>query len=170
MRTSGETLSCERIGNELWWHVGLLNTCWMHISTEISEPGVILSSNASVKALSFAYNKRILYLPSKISVSFPSLECYVARSCYIKEISKDNFEQMKNLRRLDLKGNKIEIILSDAFEDMIALQWLYLGMPIHDHNNFFFHIYSSHRWQRIKVSRGKNFHQIECIATSLVEL
>lgn len=96
-----------------------------------SEEFTILSTgeptNLSILGLSFYSNKQISFLPVQVDVTFPKLVGYSAGSCSIKTISKTNFKNLRNLKDLSLRMNQIETIENDTFEDLIALEVLWLG-------------------------------------------
>lgn len=81
----------------------------------------------NVTGLSFEGNKKIVYLPIKLYENFPNLFGIDASNCAIKKIANDNFRGLKFLKQLWLRGNAIEIISSDTFENLQQLEYLSLG-------------------------------------------
>lgn len=71
-------------------------------------------------------NKNHVYLPVNISEALPNLEGYIAAHCSIKEISMENFRGLNKLKTLYLFDNLIEKIPTDAFNDLIELDFLSL--------------------------------------------
>ena len=99
----------------------------MQISTIINATDVEVSArDESINVLNFNYNKKIFYLPIKVSEKFPSLEVYYAFSCSLTTISKANFAGLSRLRVLDLSVNQIEKLRSDTFEGLETMDTLYL--------------------------------------------
>lgn len=74
-----------------------------------------------------SYNRNVEFLPIRIGKKFPNLVKYAADRCRIGDISKSNFENLFHLRTLNLNGNKLEIIKSDSFKDLVSLESLFLG-------------------------------------------
>lgn len=121
---------CERFYSGNW--IPLKNetftVCDMKIETEIYEPNVKISNfDDSVLSLTFYTNRNIFYLPIDVAKSFPNLTAFGADETSIKEISKENFRNLRKLRCLTLVSNKIEMIFSDTFEDLESLEVLWLG-------------------------------------------
>lgn len=121
-------IACEKIGEGNWGDpVGEAKICLMHQSTIIDKSDFkILTRDESINALDFNNNKKIEFLPIKVFENFPHLLGYSARGCSIKEVSKKNFENLNKLKVLWLGDNQIEKIPSDAFEDLSALEKVYL--------------------------------------------
>lgn len=123
-------LPCERIGDETWGSpIGTQRTCHMRKNTVIDSTGVSISSDndATVGALDFFNNKKIKFLPENPAEKFAKLVFYNAPFCCIESIAKINFKSLKKLRWLYLHSNKIEKVPTNAFEDLAALEVLYLG-------------------------------------------
>lgn len=121
------TVSCERIGTTKFETVGELKTCWMNTKVPIKVPDVtILTKDESVTGIFFTSNKNIEFLPIQIPGNLQNLVGYSAHRCSIKKVSKPCFAGLKNLKLLYLHKNQIEMIPSDTFEDLIAMEFLFL--------------------------------------------
>jgi Leucine-rich repeat (LRR) protein len=101
----------------------------MRVETSINVPNVTISNKCEEfnSGFNFNYNKKIFYLPIDVAEKFPYLTVYGASDCSVKEISKLNFNGLKNLNILELSNNQIEKIDSDTFQDLVALEKLDLG-------------------------------------------
>lgn len=126
---AAKEVPCEIIFDYNWAYVGELSTCDMRKTTVIESPGVTISSNAdsSVEALHFNYNRQVVFLPANTAQKFDSLIIFSAGDCSISSVDKANFEGLTKLKELYLHDNKIEIIESDYFEDLEALEVLWLS-------------------------------------------
>ena len=69
-------------------------------------------------------NRKIKHLPKLVDKSFPNLLAYGTNRLSLTTIKKSNFKGLFKLKGLWLNDNKIEIVLSDAFEDLISLKTL----------------------------------------------
>lgn len=100
--------------------------CLMTDETSIGSNKVSISSprDEVIKGLTFHWNKKVLFLPIKIAEVFPFLEALIAFECSLTTISKENFRNLKSLRRLDLDNNNIEKIYKNTFEDLTSLELL----------------------------------------------
>lgn len=83
--------------------------------------------NENVTGLTFEGNKKIVYLPVKLYENLSNLLGIDASNCAIRQISNENFRRLNFLRQIWLRGNEIEIIASDTFENLEALEHLSLG-------------------------------------------
>lgn len=92
------------------------------MSYEISPP-----TNKRVDSLDFSFNENISYLPTGLRRVFPELKSIDADFCSIRVILRDNFAGLKNLKYLDLDGNKIEKIDLNTFDDLVTLKKLMLS-------------------------------------------
>lgn len=120
---------CEKIENISWSSptVGSESTCYMHSSTTIDSPGFEISTrNDSIKGLYFESNKNVSYLLVKVDEKFPNLLAY-GGNAPIKEITRENFRRLLKLKVLILRSSRIEKISSDTFDDLVALEHLFLG-------------------------------------------
>lgn len=123
-------IACEKVSDVDWDPSSnvSISTCYMHNFTRIEEDNVeILNVNDSIGALTFVGNVKIFYLPVKVAESFPNLFFYQAYSNAVRELSKKNFRKLSKLRALYLPYNQIETVRSDAFEDLVNLEIIWLG-------------------------------------------
>lgn len=67
-------------------------------------------------------NKRIEYLSYKIYMQFPNLDAYWAGECSIKQISKENFENLNKLIKIYLAHNQIQKISGNTFKGLGQLR------------------------------------------------
>lgn len=118
-------VSCDYVRFE--YETGL--TCSMSRIAFINTTGVTISAsrNESIMALTLILNNKIKYLPENIVEKFPNLDIYFAKFCSLTSISKRNFNGLSVLTKISLKDNKIEKIPSDTFEDLKNLKSLDLG-------------------------------------------
>lgn len=121
-------VSCENFNDFNWGYtVGTVKTCNMQTVTLINETRVnIAPRDSTVKGLLLDYNKKISYLPNNVAETFPNLKAYHAFACSLKVISKQNFNGLVKLTRLDLSGNQIENIENGTFDGLLNLEYLYL--------------------------------------------
>lgn len=129
-RVHAKSVPCARIEKLIYVGFGIDSpkTCFMDRETAIESIGLTISSeiDESIEGLRFVDNKKIHFLPEKIEASFPNLVYFAAYGCSIKEISKDNFQNLTKLTFLSLALNQIEKIFSDTFEDLTSLKYLFL--------------------------------------------
>lgn len=106
-----------------------LDPCCLITKTAINASDFTISGQEDESVLLFdsSRNHNVEYLPIRISNQFPNLVTYDADRCAIKEISKSNFENLFHLRMLNLIGNRLKIIVSDTFRDLVSLESLLLG-------------------------------------------
>lgn len=119
---------CEFVGESWFNHQVKLKSCWVTQTSIFSDQnGTILAEHdEAVNGLYFQKNQKILYLPKHIDKIFPNLKVYDAYCCSIKEISKQNFENLQSLKVLMLRNNQIEKIMSDTFQGLTNLEIIYL--------------------------------------------
>lgn len=105
----------------------------MNDETRISSPGLNISEDSDkfVKGIFMTQNKGIDFLPIKIDKVFPELIWLHANECNIKEIHKENFENLSKLKYVWLGFNKITQIESDTFSNLKSLSQIYLGESFH---------------------------------------
>lgn len=115
---------CEKIG--VCWES---KCCQMNLETKISSNDVAIDwpRDDTIELLWLTGNRGIEYLPVKVYRNFPKLGFYWAGHCAITEISKKNFEQLKNLQWVALQDNQIERISSNTFEGLDELRQVFLG-------------------------------------------
>lgn len=121
--------SCEKVKDVNSQAADLLKKCLLTESTVIGNSGFILNSprDESIEVVTFAYNKKIEFLPDSIHLVYPNLKTYDAAACAIKSIKKSNFENLDKLKTIFLDGNLIERIDADTFEGLTEIQEIYLS-------------------------------------------
>lgn len=72
-------------------------------------------------------NEKLDFLPTNLGDKFPNLINLHARNCSIKAISKENFEGLDKLRRLNLAGNQIKKIADDTFDSIPSVENIWLS-------------------------------------------
>jgi hypothetical protein len=148
-QAAAQSVGCEKIEHWGWSSyssIGNVKTCYMRTQTSIDGKGFKISSSRdeNVKAINMGWNKKIIFLPESPADVFPNLEMYYAPNCVIKEITRENFRGLIKLRVLDLDYNQIEIVRSDTFQDLIAIERIHLGEKIfYRLNPFYLIIYFS---------------------------
>lgn len=136
---SSQQVGCEKYENHLWKTDNqTLETCFIQQQI-IDEPGFSISStrDENIKGLWFDHNNKIFYFPENISEIFPNLLGLSAEKCSIKTIVKENFRGLSNLKYLWLTGNALEMIPSNAFEDLVSLETLHLRKVIDVYLKYF---------------------------------
>lgn len=81
----------------------------------------------TITGLAFKENKKILFLPVLTSRIYPNLIVFSAMDCSLTSVSKENFQNLRKLKRLQLDQNEIESLNTCSFEDLVQLKELYLG-------------------------------------------
>lgn len=123
-------VDCESVSKQNWYSYGTLNVCNMlskRNRISIDEPNVTIGiHDKSITGLLFSDNKNVFFLPVQVAKKFPSLIGYEAEACSIKEIFKENFKGLSELKYLGLQKNQIEKILSGTLDDLTSLEKLSL--------------------------------------------
>ena len=98
-------------------------------TVSIDAPGARISTlrDDTIKAFTAFSNRKFFFLPENMAEKFPKLEIYVGSSCSLTVIIRENFLNLKYLKRLTLNDNKIEVISDDVFDDLFALEILKLS-------------------------------------------
>lgn len=111
------------------WSFGVVKTCYIKSSTVIDAKDFKISAprDEAVEVLWFRENKNILYLPVGTSEKFPNLLGYSANYCSIKVVKRENFQSLKNIKKIYLSSNLIETIYFDTFKDLNSLEEIHLG-------------------------------------------
>lgn len=123
-------ISCEFISDyDAGFENGILKSCDVSSTVKINSTKSKFSdvSDQTVSRLHLSNNKNIFLLPENIDEKFPNLLQYEAKKCEILIIVKTNFKNLRQLKKLNLWGNKIEKIPNDVFQDLTALEVLSLG-------------------------------------------
>lgn len=110
---------CERFVSS-----SLKEHCDMTKKTAINAANFVIADlpDEDIKGIDFYDNKKIEYLPYKIYKQLPSLIEYLAYSCSIKQISKENFEKLSSLEVIRLENNRIQKILGNTFKGLERLK------------------------------------------------
>lgn len=119
-------VACEFVRNEKYFYLDRQKTCSIP-NTAINSDDTTVAKAESVTALSFDSNKKVLFLPVEVAVSFPNLVYYSALNCSVKRILKKHFKDMKKLKILVLSKNQIDTIRRDVFEDLNLIEFIGLG-------------------------------------------
>lgn len=122
---NGRILFCESVEHENYMEKSY-DTCMLTDTTEIDSFGFIFlyKERSGVKALNFNGNKKIVFLPEKVYLSFPKLVAIDASHCSIR---KENFENLEHLTTLLLFNNEIEKIYSNTIQNLHSLEYIDLG-------------------------------------------
>jgi hypothetical protein len=138
-QAAAQSVKCEEVKNYHWGNVGSVKTCHMKTQTSIDGKGFKISSSRdeNVKAIIMSRNKKIIFLPDSPADIFPNLEMYCSDRCAIKEITRENFRGLLKLRFLFLIDNQIEIVRSDTFQDLTAIEGILLCKKIFKCLNYF---------------------------------
>jgi Leucine-rich repeat (LRR) protein len=97
---------------------GIINSTSFSLQMDLSE---------CVKAFYSSDIKILEYLPINLSKIFPNLIYYEAQNCSIKFLIKRHLKSLFKLQVLNLSGNKLSEIPSKAFEDLQNLRKLNLS-------------------------------------------
>lgn len=132
-RAEADEVACERIEDHPINYEGITEprTCFMS-EVEIAWPGFRISSphDETVKLFDLNNNRKIYFLPDKISERFPNLLQYQATYCSLAIILRINFQGLDKLTNAYFGGNQIEKISSDTFDDLTSLKKLGLGEKV----------------------------------------
>jgi leucine-rich repeat and immunoglobulin-like domain-containing nogo receptor-interacting protein len=120
-------ISCEFIQIFDYRHKTAVKECHMFYTTSIESPNITMfTRDNSMETLAMEHNKKIFYLPNKIGDAYPNLIILRAANCSIKEISRQNFKIMTELKEMHLNLNQIEKIATGAFKDLKKLELINL--------------------------------------------
>lgn len=116
------------------------DTCLMTNQTEISFTNFIIANlkDEEIEGIKFEGNKNIRFLPYKIYLQFPNLVIYNAERCSIKQISMQNFENLRSLKSIELRFNRIKKISGDTFKGLDNLRSVDLSkFNLHRHHTIY---------------------------------
>jgi Leucine-rich repeat (LRR) protein len=104
-------------------------TFWPSQNAKIDAKNYQIASDTdlSVQSINFWYLKAVEYLPIKVDQIFPNLVHYHFYKCAVKEIRRENFENLRKVERVDLRDNELTSIDSDVFYDLTSLKVLMLS-------------------------------------------
>lgn len=134
---------CERFDD-----FGKSEFCVMTKKTKINSTKFVIAElkDEDIEGIIFDKNKNIEYLSHKIYMQFPNLVKYWAHSCSIKEITKENFENLNRLNDLILSSNQIQKVSENTFHGLGNLQKVNLGKYL-----------KSRLWPRVALPSGHDF-------------
>lgn len=87
---------------------------------------VIPDNRSDVVQFNAAFQEEVTALPYDFDSRFPYLEVYNASYCSVQSISKENFDDMRRLKKLYLDNNQIETIAADTFSGLSAIIMIHL--------------------------------------------
>lgn len=98
--------------------------CVMTDRTAINSTNFVIADlkDEEVEGISFAGNTKIEYLPYKVYLQLPNLVMYKAERCSIKQITKENFENLVRLKQIDISFNQIQKITANTFRGLHSLE------------------------------------------------
>lgn len=96
----------------------------MDEETIIDSQAFVIDSfkDETIAALDFTENEKIFYLPILVDEVFPNVLVLAATSCSIKEVRRENLQNLRKLKHLWLRNNEIEELDSEAFQDLVSLR------------------------------------------------
>lgn len=122
-------LKCEFKYSPFIGHNSLL-TCAV-LPTSIKEPnikvhsiyGLLLEKSfENVEAVAFEDSPDVEYLPRGLGIIFPNLKALKVSNCGLKEISRNDLDDLEMLEEVELSSNPIESLPSNLFNDMLMLR------------------------------------------------
>lgn len=119
-------IECDRKKEENYL-IGPVQVCFLDTVAIDSPDSTILPRDENIAGVNFSYDKKIRFLPVKISETFPKLIKYFAFGCSLTEVYKIHFENLNKLKSLVLGSNQIEKISSNTFDDLTSLEHLNLS-------------------------------------------
>jgi hypothetical protein len=128
--TFSSRISCFSINpNEKWNFVGVQKTCAMNTNLVLNSTIPIFSGpkDETITGLHFRKNRKVSILPQRVHETYPNLVVYGAESCSVKEIAREHFEKLTQLRRLNLESNQIFEVKQGVFDDLIAMEYIGLS-------------------------------------------
>lgn len=150
-----------------------LRTCQMWRTTVIDNPNYEISSPRDVEVwkLNLAENNGISFLPVYVDQKYPNLLAYTAYSCNIKTLRRENFQNLKKVKELDLDFNKIETIYSDVFSGLESVEIIHLGDVEFAQFSAIFQVLMvySYRWQQNQADERQTFRTTSQFEENLVE-
>lgn len=104
-----------------------LKTC--SIKQAIDSEDYILASplNITIEEFNIDDNSKIKYLPRGIGIKLPNLKEFWAENCNLSVVRHYYFQNMRKLQNLNMYGNKIVLIESSAFKDLVSVETLNLA-------------------------------------------
>lgn len=101
----------------------------MDKSTAINSSNFVVAElkEDEIEGILLDHNKKIEFLPYKIYMQLPNLINYRAFDCSIKQIARENFENLSRLEVIWLSWNKIQRISGNTFKGLERLKKVYLS-------------------------------------------
>lgn len=99
------------------------------VKPRIDSDFFVIKSKSNATVLGFAIHNKpdAKFLPRNIGETFPKLEEVTAYNCSLSIIRNFYFENMRNVRYMDLSSNQIAVIEKGSFRDLFSVKYLYLG-------------------------------------------
>lgn len=105
-----------------------LLTCRVNMRKIITQFSIISSpNNMSVTAISIKNEKDIEFIPVNIDEKYPNLIAFQARNCSIGSLNEHIFNNLSDLKLINLAHNKIITVGNNIFDDQNMLEYLELG-------------------------------------------
>lgn len=105
-----------------------LKTCQPAIHEVDDENFTILSAtDPTFLAMDIKDTKKVKFLPTNLLSVFPDLIAIRVRNCSVTTVNDNHFKGLSKLKHLQLRQNKIELVVSDAFVDLVNLEVLSLS-------------------------------------------
>lgn len=122
--------SCIKTNKVLHWyeHAQDLKICEPNITTVDDKDFTILNAeDPTIQAFNVDLKDNFTFLPTNLRVAFPELLAKQVSSCPVTLIDKNHFKGLSHLKALFLDRNQIKNIASDAFRDLVSLEYLNLA-------------------------------------------
>lgn len=122
--------------------------CDVKAKTVIDAPDFTFAANSTYvdfNDLEITNQQLVEFLPVLVHEQFPKLQFYSVTNTPIRRISEKNFEKLNQLKLLVLDMNRIEIIRSNTFKDLVNLTRIVISktfMTLYEMFLFFHYILS----------------------------
>lgn len=124
---SDEGGHCENFKMFVTVPLSVLKICMMQTTTITSANFQITSEeDEMVDGFISTNNLKLSHLPANLGEKFPNLLLLDAAGCSIKYLAKESFKDLGKLLHLGLKGNRIEQINSETFENIPQIETIIL--------------------------------------------
>lgn len=122
-----EELNCESYNDDWGVIKQTLYTCHVENQFVNTEHNSIASDlDNSVHGVDFNNNTQVQFIPTDLSLTFPSLIVVQFWTCSVKFIKESNFKGLVDLLFINLANNKIRKIEDGSFKDNTKLEFLWL--------------------------------------------
>lgn len=105
---------------------GQVNACVVNQAIEDEDIEVKVQSDTIFEAFENSDNARVKFLPRRIGEKLPSLKELSVWKCRLSTLRNHYFQDMKNVKTMDLSHNQISEIETRAFADLTNLEFLWL--------------------------------------------